>query len=229
MNQQVGLVVADSVNGPWRKAGKDGLILGPSPDPKHFSHGKPVVNPALLKVGDKFHLYFKTGGPVRGTTVYGLAIADQLTGPYRMLDEPLTSKGVMIEDGSAFQWDGKVCLLTTDNHGKVTGIRGGGALWVSDDGIHFQPQWTQLGFELIPRYFAGYDPARVKKVYGGDPKFQRPKVLCVDDRPAWLYVPSGWNVTGGQRTVSHVLKINLKPDDGPLPSKEALPAASAPQ
>ena len=178
------MVVSDSVNGPWRKAGKDGVILGASPDPKHFSHGKQIVNPALLKVGGKFHLYFKTGGKVRGTTVYGLAVADQLTGPYRMLDEPLTASGVTIEDGSAFPWDGKICLLTTDNHGKVTGVRGGGALWVSDDGIHFKPEWTQLGFDLIPRYFAGYDPARVKKVYGGDPKFERPKVLCVDGRPA---------------------------------------------
>lgn len=221
LNQQVGMVISDSVNGPWKKVGKDGLILGPSSNPRHFTHGKQIVNPALLKVGGKFHLYFKTGGPVRGTTVYGLAIADQLTGPYRMLDEPLTSKGVTIEDGSAFQWDGKVCLLTTDNHGKVTGIRGGGALWVSDDGIHFKPEWTQLGFALIPRYFAGYDPARVKKVYGGDPKFERPKVLCVDGRPAWLFAPSGWNVTGGQRTVSHVLKINLQPGDGPLSGTES--------
>ena len=208
------MVVSDSVNGPWKKAGQDGLILGPSPDPKHFSHGKQVVNPALLKLGDKFHLYFKTRG--EGGTLYGLALADQLTGPYRMLDEPITSKGVFIEDASAFQWDGKVCLLTTDNYGKVTGVRGGGALWVSEDGIHFRPEWTQLGFDLIPRYYAAYDPGRVKKVYGGDPKFERPKVLCFEGRPEWLYAASGWNVTGGQRTVSHVLKINLQPDDGPL-------------
>jgi hypothetical protein len=226
LNQQIGMVVSSSVNGPWKKVGKDGLILGPSPDPRHFSHGKQVVNPALLKVGDKFHLYFKTTGKVRGMTVYGLAIADHLTGPYRMLDEPLTSNGVTIEDGSAFQWDSKVCLLTTDNHGAVTGVRGGGALWVSDDGIHFKPEWTQIGFDLIPRYFAGCDLGRAKKIYGGDPKFERPKVLCLDGKPAWLYAPSGWNVTGGQRTVNHVLKIALRSGDGPLsgltsPSSEA--------
>lgn len=219
-NQQVGMVVADSVNGPWRKVGKAGLILGPSADPKHFSHGRQIVNPALLKVGDKFHLYYKTRG--EDGTLYALAIADQLTGPYRMRDEPLTTRGVFIEDGTAFHWDGKVCLLTTDNHGKVTGIRGGGALWVSDDGIHFRSEWTQLGFDLIPHYYPNYDPARVKKVYGGDPKFERPKVLCVEGRPAWLYAPSGWNVTGGPRTVSHVLKVNLQPGDGPLPSRETL-------
>jgi arylsulfatase A-like enzyme len=216
LNQRIGMVVADHIDGPWRKVGSDGLILGPSSDPRHFSHGRQVVNPALLQVGDRFHLYFKTTGPARGTTVYGLAMADQLTGPYRMLDEPLTSAGVTIEDGSAFSWDGKVCLLTTDNHGKVTGVRGAGVLWVSDDGIRFRPEWTQLGFDLIPRHFTAYDPGRVRRIYGEDPKLERPKILCIDGQPAWLYAPSGWNVTGGQRTVNHVLRIHLQPDDGPV-------------
>jgi hypothetical protein len=40
----------------------------------------------LLKVGDKFHLYYKTRS--EGGTLYALAVADQLTGPYRMLDQP---------------------------------------------------------------------------------------------------------------------------------------------
>lgn len=214
LNQRIGMMISSSVNGPWTKVGKDGLILGPSTDPGHFTHGRQVVNPALLKVGDKYHLYFKTRGD--HGTLYGLAIAEDLTGPYRMMDKPLTTEGVFIEDASAFTWNGKICLLTTDNHGAVTGVRGGGALWVSEDGIHFKPEWAQLGFDLIPRYFAGYDPTRVKKIYGGDPKFERPKVLCLEGRPAWLYAPSGWNVTGGNRTVAHVLRINLQPNDGPL-------------
>lgn len=51
-----------------------------------------------------------------------------------------------------FPRGGKVCLFTTDNHGKITGIRGGGALWVSDDGIQFKPEWTQVGFDLILKF-----------------------------------------------------------------------------
>jgi hypothetical protein len=47
------MMVATNVNGPWTKVGKDGLILGPSVDPGHFTHGRQVVNPALLKVGDR--------------------------------------------------------------------------------------------------------------------------------------------------------------------------------
>ena len=46
-----------------------------------------------------------------------------------------------------------------------------------------------------------------------------PKVLMMDGKPARLFAASGWNVFGGARTVSHVLRINLRPDDGPLPPK----------
>jgi hypothetical protein len=133
-----------------------------------------------------------------------------------MLEEPLTNPDVTIEDGSAFLWQDKVCLLTTDNHGQVTGRRGGGALWVSDDGIHFNPAWTQSGFGLITDYYKDYDPSKVTRIYGGDPKFERPKVLCENGVPAWLYASSGWNVFGGSRTVGHVLRIQLSGSSGPL-------------
>jgi hypothetical protein len=74
-----------------------------------------------------------------------VATSDKLEGPYRLPDEPLTRRDVTIEDGSVFQWRGKICLLTTDNHGQVTGIRGGGALWVSEDGLKFQSRLDAAG------------------------------------------------------------------------------------
>lgn len=216
LNQKIGMAVAPGPYGPWKKLGDDGLILSASDDPRHFTHGKQVVNPTLLRVGDRYHLYFKTGGEVPGTTLYGLATSDSVTGPYRMLDAPLTTADVTIEDGSAFLWQGKVCLLTTDNHGQVTGVRGGGVLWVSDDGLHFNRAWTQSGFGLLPEYCPAYDPAKVMRIYGGDPKFERPKVLCEEGLPAWLYATSGWNFSGGSRTVNHVLRIQLPEGSGPL-------------
>jgi hypothetical protein len=42
----------------------------------------------------------------------------------------------------------------------------------------------------------------VKKISGGDPKLERPKLLMEAGQSAWLYSPSGWNVTGGERTVN---------------------------
>ena len=209
--------LSTSLDGPWTKAGSDGLILDHQQG--HFSEGRQVVNPTLLKVGDKFHLYYKTSANRGGSwrTVFGLAVADRLEGPYVHRPEPVTAEGVVIEDASAFLWDGKVCLLTTDNHGLVTGLEGALALWVSEDGIRFKPEWTQLGMRLFPDYLRDHDPARVKRVYGNRPKAERPKVLCVDGRPAWLYVASGWIYDGWPRCETHVFKINLPEGAGPLP------------
>tara|TARA_R110000868_G_scaffold2277_1_gene16959 strand:+ start:13237 stop:13386 length:150 start_codon:yes stop_codon:yes gene_type:complete len=46
-------------------------------------------------------------------------------------------------------------------------------------------------------------------IYGPEPKLERPKILMINNKPAYLYGPSDWNIYGGQRTVGHVLKINL--------------------
>ena len=208
-NQSIGMVVSKSLYGPWKKVGKNGLILSSSKDPKHWTYGMQVVNPTIINFKGKFLLYFKSRSKKYRGSVYAVAISDKLEGPYSLPDQPLTNRDVTIEDGSVFLWDGKVCLLTTDNHGQVTGIRGGGALWVSSDGVSFNPKWTQVGYYRIPAYLKNYDPKKVRRIYGQDPKLERPKILMIQGRPAYLYAPSGWAVHGGNRTACYVLRINL--------------------
>ena len=199
------------------KVGQNGLILDDSLDPKHWTHGMQMVNPAITEVDGRFLLYFKSRVRGHHGSVYAVAVSEYLEGPYRLPDQPLTNRDVTIEDGTVFQWDGKICLLTTDNHGQVTGIRGGGALWVSEDGLKFSTDWRQVGYDRIPAYFQDYDTAKVQRIYGGDPKLERPKVLMLNDRPAYLYAPSGWAVHGGERTACYVLRINLPSGAGPVP------------
>lgn len=43
LNQSIGMVVSKSLNGPWKKVGKTGLILKSSPDPKHWTYGMQVA------------------------------------------------------------------------------------------------------------------------------------------------------------------------------------------
>jgi hypothetical protein len=219
LNQRIGMIVARTLDGPWRKVGRNGLILDNQKG--HFSAGRQVVNPTIIQVAGRFHLYYKTTAQQgrHRHTVFGLAIADKLEGPYRHQDRPVTADGVVIEDASAFEWDNKICLLTTDNHGLVTGLAGGLALWVSDDGINFQPNRIQLGMRLFPDYLPSYDTKTARRVYGNLPKPERPKVLMIDGRPAYLYVASGWIYDGSPRCENHVFKVDLPANSGPLPSK----------
>lgn len=82
--------------------------------------------------------------------------------------------------------------------------------------IHAPHVTRQRASPARPILPGGVNPVPVT-VDGGDPKFERPKVLSLNGRPAWLYAPSGWNVTGTDRTVVHVLRVDLNPGDGPLP------------
>ena len=172
LNQQIGMATATSLDGPWTKVGTDGLLLGPSSDPSHYTYGRQIVNPALLKVGNTYHLYFKTG-MANGQIAYGVATSTSVTGPYTLAASPITSPG-FIEDAVAFMQDGKVCLLTTDLQGHVTGLAGAGALFKSDDGLTFDMADTEVGYYPIPDHYADYDPANVNKIFYWVAGFQRP-------------------------------------------------------
>lgn len=207
-NQSIGMAIADSPYGPWKKVGRDGQILNANDPTKwNYQSRNGAVNPAFLPYNEKFYLYFKSTG--KSGLQYGLAIADKLEGPYVITDRPVTANNGTLEDGTVFYYEDRIYLLTTDNHGHNTGIRGGGTLWKSTDGVTFDIKDAAIGYDRIPAYYPDYDPDTVVKIYGPDPKLERPKILMLDGRPAYLYAPGGWNVFGGDRTVCHVLKINL--------------------
>lgn len=207
-NQSIGMVVSKSLDGPWRKVGNEGRILSAdNADTWNYRSGNGVANPAFLPFDGKYFLYFKTREK-KGALRYGLAVASNLEGPYEISDTPVTANKGVLEDGTVFRYDGFIYLLTTDNHGKNTGIVGGGTLWKSEDGIHFRIEDATIGYQRLPYYDAGYDEEKVVKIYGADPKLERPKILMQNGRPTYLYGPSGWNIYGGDRTVVHVFKIN---------------------
>ena len=205
-NQSIGMAISKSPYGPWEKVGKDGQILNAEDSTKwNYKSTNGAVNPAFLVVKGKYYLYFKTSG--RDGLKYGLAIASNIEGPYTVSNGPVTSNKGTLEDGTVFFYQDHVYLLTTDNHGYNTGIKGGGTLWKSKDGISFNLEDAMIGYDLLSTYYKDYDPDRVIKIYGGEPKLERPKILMIDGKPAYLYGPSGWNFFGKERTVGHVLKI----------------------
>ncbi len=207
-NQSIGMAIADSPFGPWKKVGKDGQILNANDPAKWcYKSSNGVVNPAFLTVNGKFYLYFKARG--KNGLRYGLAISDKLEGPYIIRNEPVTDNNATLEDATAFYYNHTFYLLTTDNHGKNTGIVGGGTLWKSKDGLTYKLKDAEVAYERLAAYYPDLDLKKTTKIYGPDPKLERPKILMINHKPAYLYAPGGWNIFGGDRTVGYVLKINM--------------------
>lgn len=203
-NQKIGMAVASSLYGPWLKVGDDGLILDVPANEEYWNHkaSNGVNNPAFLQhPNGGFFLYFKSE-----RARMGLAVAENLEGPYVQMPFPVTNNETNIEDGYAFMYKDKVALLTTDNHGMIEA--GGGILWTSDDGIHFNVY--EKGMHRLSDYFE-HGMAEAKVFYGPKnrtyAKLERPQLLMVDGKPAYLYAPSGANILGGNSTVSYVLKF----------------------
>jgi predicted phosphodiesterase len=210
-NQKIGLLISDSLYGPWKKAGKDGLILSPPSDRSYYNYkaGNGVNNPAFLQKDGKFYLYFKSNDTRKDNKwrpKMGLAIAENLEGPYVQLKDPITKNEQVIEDGYAFEYNGKVYLVTTDNHGMIE--YGGGLIWESEDGLSFDN--PRQAFTVLKNYLGGKLPDGAYRTKGpeGD-KFERPQILMIDGKPAYIYMPSGTNVSGGKGSAAYVLKIEL--------------------
>lgn len=204
--QKIGMMVADHPAGPWKKVGDDGLLLSPPEDPGVWSHESVVGvnNPALFAHRDgRFFLYYKAmqQGDVRRM---GLAIADNLEGPYIFEKEPLTCNRTEIEDGYAFQENGSICLLTTHNSA------GTGYLWRSDDGMNFDA--PIMGYDTMSAYI-GPERLNGAMILRGR-KFERPQILVADGHPRYLYLASGANWMGGEGSVSCVFRIHEKPPFG---------------
>ena len=200
-NQKIGMLISKSLYGPWKKVNKDGEILKPPVKETYWNYKATngVNNPAFLQYKGAYFLYFKSQN-----AQMGLAISENLKGPYVQLPFPITKNNRTIEDGYAFFYNGKPALLTTDNHGILE--KGGGILWQSDDGIHFNE--FQSGFHTIDYYVKDKVALKPKWYYGSNAimKFERPGILLKEGKPAYLYVASGCNIYGGESTISYVLK-----------------------
>lgn len=201
-NQRIGLRVAKSLDGPWRKVTPDGMIL--QPGNWCAGSGCGVNNPAFVHAPDgRFLLYFKARPGKQGGVRMGVAVAERLEGPYVIQTSPITANDRTIEDGTAFLWGDKICLITTDNHGIIE--RGGGLLWVSDDGLRFREKPLHA-FHPLRSYLKDGVPKGARMHYGGETKFERPQMLTIDGKPSCMFLPSGTSLDGDSGTDVHLLR-----------------------
>ena len=190
--KRIGLALADSLNGPWKRPDKPLLEAGEQGTWDDHC----TTNPAFIKHSNgKYWLYYKSwntkdyetdAGPIKGNRKYGLAIADKLEGPYtKYAGNPLidfSSRGNNTQLEDAFIWRDKkgFNMLARDmgwfNHED-------GIIMASKDGLKWPaPKIAYYGAE---HYNIQQPPAppHLKK-YG---RFERPQILFVNNKPAYLF------------------------------------------
>lgn len=143
-NENVAMAVADKPEGPWVKTGANVLepmakgIWFDSKD--NYNEGEFLGlnhDPCLFYYRDKFYLYFKCASKPDGLIRHsgnedrwGVAIADQVTGPYIHSDyNPITNSG---HETLLWQYkEGMAALLNRDGPEKDT-------IQYAEDGINFE-------------------------------------------------------------------------------------------
>jgi hypothetical protein len=141
--QRIGLLLADSLEGPWERA-SDGPLVEPEADRSGFD-GYLCNNPAFVRGPDgQFRIYYK-GRPVvsekdghleGGGMTIGLALSDQLVGPYRKYgDGPVLELDRPIEDPYVWHYGNQYWMLVSE----LGYVDPGGLLFCSPDGIDWEP------------------------------------------------------------------------------------------
>lgn len=196
--QRIGLALADDLNGPFIRAGKDGLILDVSSYKKDWDSYL-TTNPALLKHPDgNYWLYYKAWDRNNdGMRKMGVAFSDRIEGPYQKYrNNPIVDFSAMnkqVED--AYVWiEGDRFHMIMRDMGVIDDRVG---LYLSSsNGL----RWSEpsIGYERNTVYFPDEDLGR----------FERPQVLMRDGLPEYLFLA----LQGGKfgTSTGAVLKISRR-------------------
>ncbi|MBN1998317.1 glycoside hydrolase family protein [candidate division KSB1 bacterium] len=197
--KRIGLATADSLYGPWKRPEKPLLETGTENDWDNHC----TSNPSFVRhPNGQYWLYYKSWNSgdyynskhptIRGNRKYGLAIADNLYGPYvkyknnPVIDYSGLGENRQLEDAYVYYQDGKFKLIARD-----MGIFGHnvGLYLESKDGI----DWSSPQIAYHPVSFYRQEPSAPKHLskYG---RLERPQLLIKDGKPQYLFTAS----QGGQ-------------------------------
>lgn len=209
--KRIGLAVASSLSGPWQIREEPLLEAGEAGAWDDHC----TTNPAFLRhPNGAYWLYYKSwnteeyerakGQSIRANRKYGLAIAQQMEGPYEkieanpVIDFSAGAGNTQLEDAYVWYEDGKFKLIARDmgffNH-EV------GLYFESDDGL----AWPEPEIAYLPIDDYVQQPPAPPHLsrYG---RLERPQLLMKDGKPDYLFTTS----QGGKyRTASgFVLQVN---------------------
>jgi len=216
--QRIVMYVANDLNDTWRPAKgaePDGTMLRRPMDSTKWNYRAKlgVSNPSLIKYKGKYLLYHKSVIPKQpkgSAYTYGVAVAENLEGPYIIQNEKVTPPKMQLEDAYAFTMKDSVYLMSRD-FGASLGNSGGGLLWQSKDGFYFDNKNTKRAYEDLAHYLAKEQLASATAYRGKkDGHLERAQILAIDNKPAYLYLATGVQVKPGFGSSSHVFKISFE-------------------
>ncbi|EHQ29195.1 glycoside hydrolase family protein [Mucilaginibacter paludis] len=208
--KRIGLATAPTLNGPWTRPEQPLLLPGPAGAWDDHC----TTNPAVVKHKGKYMLFYKswntkeyeesTDPVIKGNRKYGLAVADQLEGPYtKYMGNPVidfSGRGGNKQMEDAFVWmeHNHFNMICRDmgifNHEY-------GLLMNSKNGF----KWSEpeIAYYDAPHYIQQPEPPSYLKKYG---RFERPQLLLQYGKPTYLFTAS----QGGKymTSSSFIFKIN---------------------
>lgn len=175
--QRIGLAISDNMYGPFKRV-SDEPILDISSDRSQWDSYL-TTNPALLQhENGQYWLYYKAWDRYNDNMrKMGVAIADDITGPYQKHEKnPLVSFadiGKQVEDAYVYRHHEKYYMIMRDMgviHPHV------GLLLSSSNGLTWSP--PQLGYQTNTAYL---DEKKIERM-------ERPQVLMMNGKPAYLFL-----------------------------------------
>ena len=212
-NAKIGMKIAKHPEGPWRDIGENGMVMQKSAKKElpSFESLRGTDNPSLVFYLGKYYLFFMYNPGPKDNTTLGVAVADSISGPYIEQVSPALVPGAekKVEDICAFINNGTLAAVMCDNFGIVTP---NGGIYCELDKTEFELSENismvikSIAWQTRPEMFPDQDFSHGTQVYGAN-KFERPKILSIDNIPSYMFLPSGFNDEGDQRTVLHAFKI----------------------
>lgn len=182
-NKRIGLAVADSPYGPWKRM--DEPILKTEPE-TFYSYLTSNPSPIIQEDGSVMMIFKGRAHTENGKysdMALGVAYAPSIEGPYTVLNgkKPIFQVDGQGEAEDPFLWKDErgYHAIFKDHVGKFTGERGGGVMAHSKDGINWEPDKDPKAYSRTVEWEDG------KVEMQG--QLERPFIFFEDGKPAYIF------------------------------------------
>lgn len=209
-NQRIGVAVADSPYGPWKRFDKP--LVDVSDD--SLAHDALMVsNPSVLQKPDGTYLMvYKAVGKKKtgiwgGPVVHLCATSNSPTGPFKKHPVPVfTSKGSSFPAEDPYIWyqDGGYYAIVKDMHGSFTKKGRSLVLFYSTDGFDWKP--TERPLVSIPEI--RWNDGSIMQLQ----HLERPQLLMEEGKPVMLFLAADTlsGELGGYAENGHSFNVHMR-------------------